>query len=339
MALNASSFAANTPLIDQHGRHISYLRLSVTDRCNYRCVYCMPEKMQFMPSSELLSLEELHTVASSFVKLGVRKIRLTGGEPLVRSGIVTLVEKLAALPGLDELTLTTNGARLAQLAQALKDSGLARINISLDSLQPDRFKALTRTGHLSDVLAGILAAKDAGFHRIKLNSVIMRGHNDDEVVDLVRFARLHELDIAFIEEMPLGIINDHDRATSFMPSDEILSRVNDIFPLLRSIETSGGPARYHRMADSPTRIGVISPHSNNFCGSCNRVRLTASGQLMLCLGNEDAVDLRAVLRAHPQEQTLLEQAIIKAMQHKPERHHFRLDTAPQIIRFMNATGG
>lgn len=331
---------ASEPLLtDQHGRRISYLRLSVTDRCNFRCVYCMAEDMQFMPRDELLSIDEMFTVAASFVQMGVRKIRLTGGEPLVHPAIVPLVARLAKLPGLDELAMTTNGSRLAQLAQALKDSGLSRLNISLDSLKPDRFKILTRTGRLADVLAGIQAAKSAGFQRIKLNSVILRGRNDDEVVDLVRFARQHELDIAFIEEMPLGHIDEHDRAATFMPSADILARVHEAIPLTASIESSGGPARYHRMADSTTRVGVISPHSHNFCGSCNRVRLTASGQLMLCLGNEDAVDLRAILRAHSGQQEPIQQAITQAMTRKPERHHFRLDAAPQIIRFMNATGG
>ncbi|MBI5927084.1 MAG: GTP 3',8-cyclase MoaA [Aquabacterium sp.] len=330
---------SSPPLTDQHGRRISYLRLSITDRCNFRCVYCMAENMQFMPRDELLSVDEMVTVAASFVHLGVRKIRLTGGEPLAHPAIVSLVAELSALPGLDELAMTTNGSQLSQLAPALKVNGLSRLNISLDSLQPDRFKALTRTGRLRDVLDGIQAAKAAGFQRIKLNSVILRGRNDDEVVDLVRFARQHELDIAFIEEMPLGVIDEHDRAATFMPSADILARVNETYPLTASIENSGGPARYHRMADSTTRVGVISPHSHNFCGSCNRVRLTASGQLMLCLGNEDAVDLRTILRAHPGQQEPIRQAITEAMTRKPERHHFRLDAPPQIIRFMNATGG
>ncbi|MBI2732408.1 MAG: GTP 3',8-cyclase MoaA [Aquabacterium sp.] len=330
---------AGTLLTDQHGRRISYLRLSVTDRCNFRCVYCMAEDMQFMPRAELLSTDEMFALAASFVQLGVRKIRLTGGEPLVHPDIVALVGRLAALPGLHELAMTTNGARLAALAGPLKDSGLNRLNISLDSLQAARFKTLTRTGELADVLTGIRAAKEAGFQRIKLNSVILRGRNDDEVVDLVRFARQHELDISFIEEMPLGVIDEHDRAATFMPSADILARINATYPLTASIESTGGPARYHRMADSATRVGVISPHSANFCGQCNRVRVTASGQLMLCLGHENAIDLRAVLRAHPGEPARLMQTIQQAMAHKPERHQFKLDAPPQVIRFMNATGG
>lgn len=341
IALPASPALLDTDsaLTDQHGRRISYLRLSVTDRCNFRCVYCMAEDMQFMPRAELLSIDEMFAVAASFVQLGVRKIRLTGGEPLVHPDIVTLVGRLAALPDLHELAMTTNGARLASLAQPLKDSGLSRLNISLDSLQADRFKALTRTGELAPVLAGIQAAKDAGFQRIKLNSVILRGRNDDEVVDLVRFARQHDLDISFIEEMPLGAIDEHDRAATFMPSADILARVHAAYPLTASIESTGGPARYHRMADSHTRVGAISPHSANFCGHCNRVRVTASGQLMLCLGHENAIDLRTILRTHPDEPECLTQAIRQAMFHKPERHHFRLDAPPQVIRFMNATGG
>ena len=267
-----------------------------------------------MPRDELMSLAELATIATAFVDLGVRKIRLTGGEPLVRPDVVSLVAKLSSLPGLDELTLTTNGAHLHKLAQPLKQAGLSRINISLDSLQPDRFKQLTRTGKLADVLAGIRAAQDVGFTRIKLNSVILRDRNDDEVIDLVDFARAQGLDIAFIEEMPLGVIHEHDRAASFVSSAEILARIG-------------------------TRIGVISPHSANFCSTCNRVRVTAGGKLMLCLGNDDAVDLGAVLRAHPHAPSRLKEAIKAAIQTKPERHHFRLDAPPQIIRFMNMTGG
>lgn len=326
-------------LIDSFGRRITYLRLSVTDRCDFRCVYCMAEDMQFLPRSEVLSLEELAEVAETFVSLGVRKIRLTGGEPLVRTGLVDLVGRLSRLDGLDELTLTTNGARLAQFARPLKEAGLDRLNISLDSLRPDRFHELTRTGHLADVLAGIAAARAAGFKRIKINSVILRGRNDDEIVDLLAFARGEGLDLAFIEEMPLGHISEHDRAGSFVSSADILATLQREYPLLPSPESTGGPARYYRMSDSATRVGVISPHSHNFCGSCNRVRVTASGRLLLCLGNEHSVDLRAVLRARPGDRNALQDAIQAALPLKPERHHFNLDDAPQIVRFMNMTGG
>lgn len=326
-------------LIDSFGRQITYLRLSVTDRCDFRCVYCMAEDMQFLPRSDVLSLEELAEVAETFVSLGVRKIRLTGGEPLVRAGLVDLVARLSGLDGLGELTLTTNGSRLAHFAQPLKEAGLDRLNISLDSLRPERFHELTRTGHLADVLAGIAAARAAGFERIKLNSVILRGRNDDEIVDLLAFARGEGLDLAFIEEMPLGHISEHDRAGSFVSSADILATLQREHPLLPSPESTGGPARYYRMSDSATRVGVISPHSHNFCGSCNRVRVTASGRLLLCLGNEHSVDLRAVLRARPGDRNALQDAIQAALPLKPERHHFNLDDAPQIVRFMNMTGG
>ncbi|MDF3032157.1 MAG: moaA [Moraxellaceae bacterium] len=326
-------------LVDGFGREITYLRLSVTDRCDFRCVYCMAEDMQFLPRSEVLSLEELYQAAAAFVALGVRKIRLTGGEPLVRADLPWLVERLARLPGLDELTLTTNGARLRQFAAPLKAAGLDRLNISLDSLQPDRFRDLTRTGRLQDVLDGIAAAQAAGFERIKLNSVILRGRNDDEVLDLLRFARRESLDLAFIEEMPLGVIREHDRALSFVSSAEILAQIQCEFPLLPSLDSTGGPSRYHRMADSSIRIGVISPHSQNFCASCNRVRLTVEGRLLLCLGNEHSADLRHVMRAHPGDGEALQAAIRAALPLKPERHHFTLNEPPQIVRFMNMTGG
>ena len=326
-------------LIDTHGRRISYLRLSITDRCNYRCVYCMAEDMRFLPSAQLLTLAEMVTVSEAFVHLGVRKIRLTGGEPLVRPELLSLVAQLSALPGLDEIALTTNASLLAPLAKPLKQAGLDRINISLDSLQAERFKSLTRTGRLQDVLDGIAAAQDAGFARIKLNCVVLRGRNDDEVLDLVDFARAHDLDISFIEEMPLGLIDEHDRASTFVPSAELLDRINQRYPLLPTTESSGGPARYHRMADSATRIGVISPHSQNFCHRCNRMRVTANGQLMPCLGNTEAVDLRALLRQNPGSVNALLQGITQAARIKPEQHHFRLDAPVHIVRFMSMTGG
>lgn len=326
-------------LVDGFGREITYLRLSVTDRCDFRCVYCMAEDMKFLPRAEVLTLEELLAVATSFVDLGISKIRLTGGEPLVRSNLLWLVKKLAPLPGLSELTLTTNGARLRQFAGPLKAAGLQRINISLDSLHEARFHELTRTGRLHDVLDGIAAAQEAGFERIKLNSVILRGRNDDEILDLVRFARREKLDIAFIEEMPLGVIHEHDRALSFVSSAEILATIEQEFPLLASTDNTGGPARYYRMADSPIRIGAISPHSHNFCASCNRVRLTAEGRLLLCLGNEHTADLRHVIRAYPGDSARLQTAILAALPHKPERHPFDVDQAPQIVRFMSMTGG
>lgn len=326
-------------LIDGFGREITYVRLSVTDRCDFRCVYCMSEEMQFLPRNQVLSLEELYRVGRVLVELGVKKIRLTGGEPLIRQNILWLVEKLAVLPGLRELTLTTNGSHLAKLAQPLKDAGLSRINISLDSLNPQRFHEITRTGQLSDVLAGIDAAQRAGFEHIKLNSVILRGHNDDEVLDLVNFAREQRLDLAFIEEMPLGNIDDHARNQTYISSDELRETISAAYPLLAATDYTGGPARYYRMSDSSSRIGFISPHSHNFCGDCNRVRVTVEGRLLLCLGNEHSADLKAPMREHPQDDQPLIDSIIDALPLKPERHHFNLDEAPQIVRFMNMTGG
>lgn len=331
-----------TALVDAFSRRIRYLRLSVTDRCDLRCVYCMAEDMRFLPRAEVLSLEELARLARVFVGLGVEKIRLTGGEPLVRQNLPWLVRELRGLPGLRELALTTNGMRLAAQAPALRAAGLQRLNISLDSLDPARFRALTRVGELARVREGLAAAREAGFgagaERIKLNSVILRGRNDDEVEDLVAFAQAQDCDIAFIEEMPLGVVDGHDRALAFVPSDEILARLQRRFTLLPSTESSGGPARYWRLAGSATRVGFISPHSHNFCASCNRLRLTVEGRLLLCLGNEHSLDLRPPLRAGASDADLRD-AIVGAMAHKPERHHFDLQEPVQIVRFMNMTGG
>ncbi len=326
-----------TGLVDRFGRRIDYLRLSVTDRCDFRCVYCMAEQMTFLPREQVLSIEELYEVGRSFVELGVRRIRLTGGEPLVRRGLLTLVQQLGRLPV--ELSLTTNGSQLEKLAGPLAAAGVDRINVSLDSLQADRFKRLTRTGDLDQVLRGIDAARAAGIRGIKLNSVILSGRNDDEVLALVEFARDRGLDISFIEEMPLGQISEHDRAEQFCSSDRLRERIEQRFALLPSTERTGGPSRYYRMADSDSRIGFISPHSRNFCGDCNRVRVTAEGRLLLCLGHEHSVDLRAVLRDPTTAPDALQQRIVAAMALKPERHEFRLDDEPQILRFMNMTGG
>ncbi len=328
-----------TVLGDRFGRRISYLRVSVTDRCDLRCVYCMTEKMRFLPRAQLLSLEELRDVAAAFVSLGVVKLRITGGEPLVRHGVLGLLHQLGELPGLGELVLTTNGTRLAQCAVELRAAGVRRVNISLDSLRADRFRKLTRYGELGSVLGGVDAALAAGFERVKLNSVILRGRNDDEVLDLVDFARVRGCDISFIEEMPLGEISDHDRALSFCPSAELRAKIERRYPLSVSTESSGGPARYYRMGDSATRIGFISPHSENFCASCNRVRLMPDGRLLLCLGHEHSVDLRVVVRRYPGDSDRLCEAICAAMALKPERHDFRLDEAPTLLRFMNASGG
>jgi cyclic pyranopterin phosphate synthase len=326
-------------LTDRFGRHISYLRISLTDRCNFRCVYCMSEQMTFVPREHMLTLEEIATVARAFTELGVKKIRLTGGEPLVRQNALWLIREIGALPGLSELAMTTNGAQLAEHAQALRAAGVRRLNISLDSLRAERFSAITRTGKLSQVLKGIEAARQAGFERLKLNSVILKHRNHDEINALVQFAVEREMDISFIEEMPLGMITEHDRAEAYYSSDAILEDIGSEFELLPTTENTGGPARYWRITGSRTRVGMISPHSHNFCDSCNRVRLTTEGRLLLCLGQEHSVDLRRILREQPGDEQALQQAIIGSMAIKPKGHEFDLQAKPIIFRHMNATGG
>ncbi|MDI3325216.1 GTP 3',8-cyclase MoaA [Pontibacterium granulatum] len=325
-------------LIDDFGRRVDYVRLSVTDRCDFRCVYCMSENMQFLPKQQVLTLEEIYNVAESFVELGVKKIRLTGGEPLVRRGVMDLIRAIGKLPV--ELVITTNGSQLGHMAGDLRDAGVSRLNISLDSLRRDRFQRMTRSDRLDQVLAGIDAAREAGFEKIKLNAVVMKGRNDDEVLDLVDYARNKQLDVSFIEEMPLGGITEHDRAEAYCSSDEVQQIIEQRYPLMATTERTAGPSRYFRMADSESRIGFISPHSHNFCSECNRVRVTVEGRLLLCLGNEHSVDLRKIMRANPGDQELLRQTIIDSMGLKPERHWFDLEEdEPQILRFMNMTGG
>ncbi|MAY72414.1 GTP 3',8-cyclase MoaA [Halomonas litopenaei] len=326
-------------LIDSFGRRVTYVRLSVTDRCDFRCVYCMSEEMTFLPRAQVLTLEEIAQVAQAFTELGVEKIRLTGGEPLVRRNIEQLVSSIGALPGLRDFAMTTNGAGLRRHAEALRQGGMKRLNISLDSLDPERFRRLTRTGDLDKVLDGISAARQAGFERIKLNAVVLKGRNEDEVLDLVEFSRAEGLDISFIEEMPLGDVSDHSRAETYCSSDEVRERIEQRYPLMATTEATAGPSRYYRMEDSETRVGFISPHSHNFCSSCNRVRVTVEGRLLLCLGNEHSVDLRAVLRRYPGDLEKLKSAIVEAMPLKPERHHFTTDGDVQVVRFMNMTGG
>ncbi len=329
---------AQDVLIDKFGRRVDYIRLSVTDRCDFRCVYCMSEKMTFLPRERVLTLEEIYQLAQAFTSLGVKKIRLTGGEPLVRKGVTGLIRQLGQLDA--ELVITTNGSQLSTMASELRDAGVKRLNISLDSLRADRFKAMTRIGKLDQVLQGIDAAVAAGFERIKLNAVVMKGRNDDEVLDLVDYARDMGIDISFIEEMPLGNITSHDRAEAYCSSDEVRRLIEQRYPLVRTTEKTAGPSTYFRMNDSDSRVGFISPHSHNFCGDCNRVRVTVEGRLLLCLGNEHSVDLKAVLRAHPGDTERLRQALIDSMDLKPERHWFDLDDdEPQVVRFMNMTGG
>lgn len=326
-------------LQDGFGRRIDYLRMSVTDRCDFRCVYCMAEDMTFLPRQQVLSLEELYRVAALFVDRGVKKIRITGGEPLVRKGIVGLCEKLAKLPSLRELVMTTNGSQLTRLAQPLANAGVKRLNISVDSLQADRFRAITRTGDLNQVLAGIDAARAAGFARIKLNTVVMQGRNADEVVDLVDYAVNRGLDITFIEEMPLGDVG-RSRGESFCSSDWVRERIAERYTLIDSAEQSGGPARYVRLKGFvDSRIGFISPHSNNFCSTCNRLRVTVEGRLLLCLGHDNSIDLRTLLRRYPENDEPLLRAINRGLERKPLRHEFDVAGEVQLVRFMNASGG
>lgn len=324
-------------LLDKYGRRISYVRLSITDRCDFRCTYCMAEEMTFLPRNEVMSLEECLRVATVFVGLGVTKLRITGGEPLVRKDAMWLIERLGALPGLENLVLTTNGSQLDRFAAPLRAAGVKRINISLDTLNPERFRKITRIGDLAKVLRGIEAARQAGFRRTKLNAVMMRGTNDDEFVDLVRFAVENELDISFIEEMPLGEI--HGRSNTYISSEEAREMLSRHFELIPSTEDSGGPARYWRIPGSESRVGFISPHSHNFCDSCNRVRITAKGELYPCLGQNDAANLLPALRAG-NDNAALRQAIVDSMGIKPYGHDFtqQMD-APQVVRFMSMTGG
>ncbi|MHB8536038.1 MAG: GTP 3',8-cyclase MoaA [Sulfuricaulis sp.] len=331
--------STSTRLIDRFGRRVNYVRISVTDRCDFRCVYCMSETMTFLPRAEVLSLEEILFVARAFTELGVTKIRLTGGEPLVRKNVLWLVREIGRLPALRELALTTNGTQLEKMASELRAAGVRRVNISLDSLDPERFRRITRVGDLAKVLRGIEAARRAGFDRLKINAVILRHRNDDEVARLTRFAVDRGMDLSFIEEMPLGVIGDHDRAEAYYSSDRIRTDLEREFTLLPTTETTGGPSRYYRVAGTDTRVGFISPHSHNFCGSCNRVRLTPEGRLLLCLGQEFSADLRAVVRGFPGDHDRLKETIVAAMTIKPKGHEFDLSAQPVILRHMNVTGG
>lgn len=326
-------------LVDQFGRRVDYIRLSITDRCDLRCKYCMAEEMAFLPRDEVLSLEECARLVNIFVSLGVTKVRITGGEPLVRKNALWLFQEIGALEGLKELVVTTNGTQLSLLAHDLKRAGVKRLNISLDSLQPERFHAITRVGDVNKVFAGIQAAKEAGFSNIKLNSVLMRGQNDDEAEALVAFAVKEGLDISFIEEMPLGEVN-HARENTAVSNAETLERLKQSFELIPSTYHTGGPARYWQVAGASTHIGFISPHSHNFCESCNRVRITCKGELYLCLGQDDKVELMPLLRANPDNDAPIVEAILHSMQIKPKGHDFDLRRAsPAVIRFMSHTGG
>jgi cyclic pyranopterin phosphate synthase len=329
-------------LIDPFGRHVTYLRVSVTDRCDFRCVYCMAEDMTFLPKKDLLSLEELDRLCTAFIGKGVRKIRLTGGEPLVRKGIMTLVGSLGrhVQSGmLEELTLTTNGSQLAKHAAELAAYGVRRINVSVDTLDGEKFRKITRWGELPKVLEGIRAAQAAGLH-IKINAVALKGVNDTEIPAMIRWAHGEGMDLTLIETMPMGDI-DGDRTEQYLPLSVLRASLMDRFTLEDIPYKTGGPARYARVKETGGRLGFITPMSHNFCESCNRVRLTCTGTLYMCLGQEDAADLRAPLRAS-EGNALLDAAIDEAIARKPKGHDFVIDrrrNRPAVARHMSVTGG
>ncbi len=334
------SSSLQTPqLKDRFGRIVDYLRISITDRCDFRCLYCMSEEMTFLPRAQILTLEEINIIARAFAELGVKKIRITGGEPLVRRGALELIQNIGQIESLNELVMTTNGSKLEEMSASLKQAGVKRVNISLDTLDKTKFREITRTGDLDTVLKGIAAAKKAGFEKIKINSVILKNRNHLEVVNLVKFAIDNAIDISFIEEMPLGVVDSHNRAEVYYSSDEIKADLRQQYELVSTVDNTGGPSVYYKVAGTQTRVGFISPHSANFCSTCNRVRLTVEGRLLLCLGNEHSVDLKAVIRANPGNMEKLKQAIINAMTIKPEKHEFNLQEQPIILRHMSATGG
>jgi len=326
-------------LIDRFGRTVDYVRISITDRCDFRCVYCMSEEMTFLPREQILNLEEIYLLAKCFTELGVGKIRITGGEPLIRRGALELLHKIGHLPLLDELVMTTNGSQLASSSAKLKAAQVSRLNISLDTLDAAKFKHLTRTGDLNTVLNGIESAIKTGFKAIKLNAVILKNRNDNEVIDLVNYALNRGIDISFIEEMPLGVISSHDRAEAYYSSDQIKADLDTHFNLEKISETSAGPSDYYRIVGTTTKVGFISPHSHNFCSTCNRVRLTVEGRLLLCLGNEHSIDLKTLMRNSQNDTTLIKEAIIDSMNIKPEKHEFNLEEQPIIMRHMSSTGG
>ena len=327
-------------LVDAFGRKITYLRLSITDRCDLRCTYCMPERMTFLPRKEVLSLEELYALARGFMDRGIRKIRLTGGEPLVRRDAVDLVRALGRHVGdeLDELTMTTNGTQLAQHAAALADAGVRRINVSLDTLNRETFKTLSRRDALPQVLGGLAAAKAAGL-RIKINTVALKGINEQEIPALIEWAHGEGHGITLIETMPLGVV-DEDRTDRFLPLSQVRDALEARWTLQPSDHRTGGPSRYLRVAETGGLLGLITPLTENFCAGCNRIRVTTTGQLYPCLGGGERVDLRAALRSDRPDENL-ETALDEAMAIKPERHHFRIGEgeAPTVDRHMSMTGG
>jgi cyclic pyranopterin phosphate synthase len=337
------ALAAPAPLVDPFGRAVSYVRVSVTDRCDFRCVYCMAEHMTFLPRKDLLTLEELDRLCTAFISRGTKKLRITGGEPLVRHDVMRLFRALSRhlVSGkLEELTLTTNGSQLARFASELADCGVARVNVSLDTLDPERFRALTRTGDHARVMAGIGAALKAGL-RVKLNAVALKGVNEDEFVPLVRFAHEQGMDMTFIEVMPLGEIDGPARVDQYLPMTAVRDRLSEAFTLTEIDYRTGGPARYMRAEETGGRVGFITPLTHNFCESCNRVRVTCTGTLYMCLGQEDAADLRTPLRANADD-AALHAAIEAAILRKPKGHDFVIDRAtqtPAVSRHMSTTGG
>jgi len=331
-------------LIDPFARPISYLRVSVTDRCDFRCTYCMAEHMQFLPKKELLTLEELDRLCSAFVAMGVEKLRITGGEPLVRRDIMTFFRAMARhldSGALKELTLTTNGSQLARFAADLAAIGVRRVNVSLDTLDAEKFARITRWGRLPQVLDGIRAAQQAGL-RVKINAVALKGFNEDELFGLVDWCAAEGHDLTFIEVMPMGDLGEEDRLDQYWALSDLRARLAERFSLIDLAERTGGPARYVRLEETGQKIGFITPLTHNFCESCNRVRLTCTGELYMCLGQEDMADLRAPLRAHPGDDAPLEQAIRAAIARKPKGHDFdysRQRVAGQVSRHMSHTGG
>jgi cyclic pyranopterin phosphate synthase len=331
-----------TPLIDPFARPITYLRVSVTDRCDFRCTYCMSEHMQFLPKRDLLTLEELDRLCSAFVGMGLRKLRVTGGEPLVRRNIMEFFRAMSRHlgQGLDELTLTTNGSQLARFADELASHGVRRVNVSLDTLDPDRFAEITRWGRLPQVLEGIAAAKAAGL-RVKINTVALKGFNEDELFRLTDWCAEEGHDLTFIEVMPMGEMGDVQRLDQYWPLTDLRRRLAERLTVTPLTERSGGPARYVRIEETGQKIGFITPLSHNFCESCNRVRLTCTGELFMCLGQEDRADLRAPLRAS-EDDALVRQAIRDAIARKPKGHDFdysRRQVSGQVLRHMSHTGG
>jgi cyclic pyranopterin phosphate synthase len=328
-------------MIDPFGRAISYLRVSVTDRCDFRCVYCMAEDMVFLPKKDLLTLEELDRLCGAFIRHGVKKLRLTGGEPLVRRDVMWLIRRLGEQlgQGLDELTITTNGSQLAKYADDLSAAGIRRINVSLDTLDAPKFAAITRWGKLPAVLDGVMAAKQAGLH-VKINTVALKGVNEDEFDGLIEWCGAQKFDLCLIETMPMGEIAE-DRTAQYLPLSLVRARLHRRWTLNETDFSTGGPARYVSIAETGQRLGFITPMTHNFCESCNRVRLTCTGTLYMCLGQDDAADLRAPLRAS-EDDGLLDRAIVEAISRKPKGHDFMIDrrqTRPAVRRHMSVTGG